>query len=283
MEIEERKAESPLNVRGEELALTGQCQGRTAILKKIRFAKKEDFSMSRICSTTCYVLLAILVLTAVPDMANAGLFEEAVAACDKDEYSTAYNIFNKLAEQGNSEAQNCLGIMYFNGQGVTQNYREAFKWYKKAAEQGVPDAQYNIGLMYLKGQGVTQNYVQAFKWCKKVAEQGYSDAQYDIGVMYSKGQGTTQNYTQALKWYKKAAEKGYSDAQNNLGLMYEFGKGVLQNYIQAYIWYNVCAESGYPVAIKNRDRVTSKMTSEQIAQAQKMTREWIARYYSAVK
>jgi len=42
----------------------------------------------------------------------------------------------KLAERGDAEAQDILGNMYYNGQGVPQDYKEAARWYRKAAEQG---------------------------------------------------------------------------------------------------------------------------------------------------
>ena len=38
----------------------------------------------------------------------------------------------KLAEQGNAKAQNSLGVMYSNGEGVPQNYKEAMKWLFKS-------------------------------------------------------------------------------------------------------------------------------------------------------
>jgi uncharacterized protein len=60
--------------------------------------------------------------------------------------------------------------MYFNGQGVRQNYAEAVKWYRKAAEQGYAWAQYNLGFMYFHGQGVPQDYAEAAKWGRKAAE-----------------------------------------------------------------------------------------------------------------
>ena len=37
------------------------------------------------------------------------------------------------AEQGDSVAQFNLGVLYCNGQGVIQNYKEAVKWYRKSA------------------------------------------------------------------------------------------------------------------------------------------------------
>ena len=45
-------------------------------------------------------------------------------------------------------AQYNLGVMYDNGDGVPQDYKEAVKWYRLAAEQGDASAQYNLGLMY---------------------------------------------------------------------------------------------------------------------------------------
>ena len=41
--------------------------------------------------------------------------------------------------------------MYFNGDGVAQNYAEAMRWYRLAADQGLAWAQYNLGLMHENG------------------------------------------------------------------------------------------------------------------------------------
>ncbi len=62
----------------------------------------------------------------------------------------------QLAEQGNADAQFNLGLMYYDGQGVRQDYAEAVKWYRQAAEQGYVKAQYNLGVMYNNGQGVAK-------------------------------------------------------------------------------------------------------------------------------
>ena len=78
-------------------------------------------------------------------------------------------------------------------------------------------AQYNLGLMYDNGQGVPQDYKQAVKWYTKAAEQGDANAQYSLGYMYANGQGVPQDYKQAVMWFTKAAEQGDADAQYNLG------------------------------------------------------------------
>ena len=102
-----------------------------------------------------------------------------------------------LAKQGDVEAQYKLGLMYYTGAYVTQNYKQAAYWFEKAATLGVAKAQYNLGLMYDNGQGVTQDYKQAVYWFEKAATQGLAKAQYNLGLMYSNGQGVTQNYKQA--------------------------------------------------------------------------------------
>ncbi len=93
--------------------------------------------------------------------------------------------------------------------------------------------------------------------------------------MYENGQGVPQDDKQAVAWYRKAADQGVIDAQFNLGIMYVYGNGEgVQDYVQAHMWWNLAAVSGDEDAIKNRDIVAKKMTPAQIAEAQKLAREW---------
>ena len=78
----------------------------------------------------------------------------------------------------------------------------------------------------------------------------------------------------ALKWYRMAAEQGHAGAQNNLGVMYDKGEGVTQDYVQAHIWYNLAAAQGEETARENRDLIAKKMTPAQVAEAQRLAREW---------
>jgi TPR repeat protein len=164
----------------------------------------------------------------------------------RNDFNSALIQYREAAHQGYAAAQNNLGAMYFNGQGVPQNYAEALKWYRKAADQGFVVAQFALGFMYLYGQGVPQNYAEALKWYRKAADQGFVVAQSALGVMYSNGgQGFPQNYAEAVKWYRKAAEQGDAFAQVALGAMYSNGQGVPQNYAEAARWYRKAAEQGY--------------------------------------
>jgi TPR repeat protein len=140
---------------------------------------------------------------------------------------------------------------------------------EKLAESGNVEAQFNLGLMFDQGQGVPQNYTEAAKWYRKAAEQGHADAQYFLGTMYIQGQGVPQNYTEATTWLKKAAEQGLTDAQFILGGMYYHGQGVLKSLKAAYVWWSIASESGDKTSKKNLETLSSEMTQQQIAQAQK--------------
>jgi len=164
--------------------------------------------------------------------------------------------------------------MYANGQGVPKDDAQAIKWFREAADQGNATAQGVVGNMYLKGQGVPQDYVEAAKWFRKAADQGEAAAQEMIGFMYHKGQGVSQNDTEAAKWYRLAADQGFSEAQYNLGVAYSNGRGIPQDYVAAHMWFNLAAAQGDQDAAKARDQVASRMTAAQIAEAQKLAREW---------
>lgn len=117
-------------------------------------------------------LAAIMLVSSLNAPVAAGPFEDAVAAYERDDYTTALRLLRPLAEKGVAAAQFILGVMYDNGHGVPRDYAEALKWYRLAANQGHARAQINLGVMYFKGEGVPQDYVQAHMWVSLAVAQG---------------------------------------------------------------------------------------------------------------
>ncbi len=111
--------------------------------------------------------------------------------------------------------------------------------------------------------------------CRVKAEQGDSYAQTNLGMMYRDGQGVLQDYKQAAKWLRKAAEQGNAKAQGLLGAMCLLGQGVITDYVMAHMYMNVAAASGLKNGAKGRGIVAKIMTPSQIAEAQKLAREWM--------
>ena len=91
-------------------------------------------------------------------------FNKGLTAAQSGDFATALKEWKPLAEEGNAVAQNNLGLMYHNGWGVPQDYKEAARLYRLAAEQGYADAQGNLGVMYVFGKGVTKDFVYAHMW-----------------------------------------------------------------------------------------------------------------------
>ena len=63
-------------------------------------------------------------------------------------HNAGLNALTQLAEQGNADAQYCLGCMYRKGEGLLQDYDLARRWFEKAIAQGHADALNDFGKMY---------------------------------------------------------------------------------------------------------------------------------------
>ena len=124
-----------------------------------------------------------------------------------------------------------------------------------------------------------KQWTRAMPACKAAAERGSIMPQFVLGYMYEKGQGVAQDYAQAVRWYRQAAAQGMDAAQYSLGLMYGQGQGVAQDYVKAHMWFNLAARLGDADSVKARDITERQMTREQIAQAQQMARDCVAKKY----
>ena len=122
--------------------------------------------------------------------------------------------------------------------------------------------------------GVPQNYKKAKEWFEKAAKQGHVGAQADLGTLYLQGAGAPQSAQMAVFWFSQAAEHGDVLAFAKLGWMYAEGRGVRQDFIQAHMWYNLSAAQGEPRAAEARDALATQMTPAQIAEAQRLARDW---------
>ena len=123
------------------------------------------------------------------------------------------------------------------------------------------------------------DFVTALQELTPIAEQGEPGGQLFLGLMYDEGKGVPQDYKTAVKWYRLAAEQGDPLAQSRLGAMYGNGQGVLQDNVYAHMWFNIAVSSGNESASNNRDIAAKQMAPQQIAEAQKLARECMAKDY----
>lgn len=187
------------------------------------------------------IIFLLIAFVFLPIFANAGsspTWKDGQDAQERKDYKTAYQIFSKLAENGNDTAQNSLSFFFEGDMGVKKDDQKRIYWLRKSAEQ--------------------DNFM----------------AQINLGSAYERGRGVELNYEKAVYWYGKAANQGNATAQYNLGLLYVKGVGVVQDYETAFFWFLLSAAGGFQPAIKLRDLVEPEINFEARRDIQKKASEW---------
>jgi TPR repeat protein/S1-C subfamily serine protease len=216
----------------------------------------------------------------------------------------------KAADQSDADAECALGRLFRDGDpyhGIAKDSSEAMRWYLKAGEQGQMEAQAQLGFFYHrrgsqewgavpKGpngrpadppKAAEHEWAEAVKWFLKAGEQGDEFSECLLGNFYCEGlrafkaEGVPKSMSEAAKWYRRAAEKGNNTAQMMLGEMYAEGNGVQQDYVEAYKWLNLAGQDDLSFSLttyispaEKRRELERRMLPEQIAEAQRLAREF---------
>ena len=109
-----------------------------------------------------------------------------------------------------------------------------------------------------------------------LANEGNAIAQNILGRIYVTGEDVAQDYAEAVKWFRLAAEQGHRGAMKTLSFLYWGGEGVARDYVEAYMWYSLAATLGNEPTRDARDVIAGAMTPAQIAEAERLAREWLA-------
>jgi len=75
-----------------------------------------------------------------------------------------------------------------------------------------------------------------------------------------------------------AAHGGAPDALFALGLMYCAGRDVELDLVSAHKWFNLAALRGNDEAKRYRLEIAQEMSRVEIARAQRLAREWLAKH-----
>lgn len=86
----------------------------------------------------------------------------------------------------------------------------------------------------------------------------------------------------SLAQFESDARKGRADALYNLGLAYSTGQGVSVDYVAAHKWFNLAALRGSDIAKNWRAQISREMSTSQIAEAQRLAREFLSFFQTAV-
>ena len=82
----------------------------------------------------------------------------------------------------------------------------------------------------------------------------------------------------AVETNELAAQGGAADALFELGIMYATGREVNTDLIVAHKFFNLAAMRGNDEAKRYRIEISREMDKRQIAEAQRLAREWIRKH-----
>lgn len=154
--------------------------------------------------------IIVILLLAVSLLASD--YDDGLQAYENGDYQEAIKLWDQSANDGDSNSQEKLGELYYNGLGVPQDYKEAARLYTLSANQGNDVAQILLALMYESGQGVSQNYEEAQRLLTLSASQGNAVAQYNLGLLYENMKSQTDTLPLAYALYNSSASHGYKQA-----------------------------------------------------------------------
>lgn len=230
--------------------------------------------------------------------------------------SKAATYLQRAAAQSNAGAQSTLGILYLQGRGVGKDEATGADLIRRAADAGLPEAQHNLGVLVRDGRaGLAKDPAVALQWFRAAADQAYAPAYASLGEAYDRGLGVEKDEREAVEWWRKgtavnerasqyhlalaylggkgglardaneavallrrAANQRLPAAQAAIGQLYNRGTGVPADYVLAYMWFNLARAQGFnPQWMREAmGALEKKMTPEQLADAQRRSREWRA-------
>lgn len=217
-----------------------------------------------------------LVSAFTPLSAIANPLDDGLAAYETGDLTGAFSHFMQAAKSGDAEGQYYVGLMYFEGKGVTQSNSQAAEWFRKSAAQNNADAMTYLGGLHEEGKGVPFSIEKAKFWFTKGAAEGdqYAkqslkrlattdpDKQLEMANWYVEGDKAPLNKPLAAYWYEKSAQQGNDTAMTYLGGMLEKGDGIPRNRTAALTWYEKAAKKGNWIAQDMADELEARMNLE---------------------
>ncbi|MBR1809388.1 MAG: toll/interleukin-1 receptor domain-containing protein [Paludibacteraceae bacterium] len=151
---------------------------------------------------------------------------------DEKSQQKGYDILMKAAKLNEANAMSTIGLLYFFGTCVKQDYNAAYRWFRKAAEYGDDCACEMLSKGYYYGDHLEENNEEAWKWAQKGYFWRASGCIYMAGLMCFEGFAPEgMQRVDCLKYFNLAIDQGGTGAQNSLLKLYEIYR---PNWYQMY-------------------------------------------------
>lgn len=168
---------------------------------------------------------------------TAGLEQSALNL--KDEYASAKNKIEELANNGNQTAIKFLARFYVSSSCEYFSLQQARYWYEKAANLDDKNAILALARLYKSnapnqsGADSKPDYSKSVYWFKKLDLSDKPNAQYDLAVVYLHKESPTYDSTAAIEQLELASRNQHIEAKKALAKIYQEGKVTAVNQEKA--------------------------------------------------
>jgi TPR repeat protein len=152
-------------------------------------------------------------------------------------------------------------------------YTKALQIFERLSEAGNSQAQYDLSQMYFQGIGTSKSVEQGWMWMNRAADKGNIQAMLELGVRYQASTSLENGEEIAFLWFQKAAMAGSPVGQYNLARLYESGKQTPVDLVQAYVWMTLSNKSGNPTAAPEAKALKARLNPDELASANRMMEE----------
>lgn len=160
--------------------------------------------------TRNFFKLTVLSISLISLLFACSQEKDPVLLLEEGKYQKAYKLFLPLAKNGDAEAQNYLGIIYYLGLLGEHDKESAFKWYEKAAKQKHASAQLNLGRLIETKADQPGDYMRAYMWYYASMENGNKEARKNIRLLLE----TLKLFPNQVRYAEKNAIEYINDKIN---------------------------------------------------------------------
>ena len=89
----------------------------------------------------------------------------------------------QAAEKGSPAAHNGLGVLYYNGADLPQDYAKARASFEAGAELGDADSYFNLGAIWAFGHGVPRDLKKALEYFQKAHDAEHWEAPFQVPAL----------------------------------------------------------------------------------------------------
>lgn len=181
-----------------------------------------------------------------------------------DELEEKHESWKQRAKNGEEEALYQIGVLYYIGAIIQQDYNKAFACFSCAAQKKYSPAFTALGICYEQGNGIGKHPLKAISLYHKAKIKKNAEAMRRLGLLYIEGTTLLKNGEEAKKLLKEASTQGDAEACYHLAKIYDEGVLATQDKATAAQLYQQAEVMGYKVPVEIRDNFITPLSEAEV-------------------